>query len=834
MKNPNKKLNDLLQTGISLHQQGSLKDAEDIYLRILKQDPNHFDALQLMGAMTGQQKFFERSSEYFSLALKINRTNPAVLNNYANILQSLLKKEEAIDLYNEAISLDKNYWEAFCNRGKSYLNSKNYELALQDFNHVILNRGVDFDLCLNKGNALKALNQNEEAIIWFSKGLELNPRSQEILNNLGNVYRDLEDFDLANKFYQQAINLGDPMPGIYINQGTLLQNQGSFELALQCFEKAIEIDSKCFEAFFYKAGVFTNLKRHDEAIECFDEVIRLNPEHVAAFNNRGNAYFANGNYKDALENYYKATVIDVNFADAFNNQGVILQTLGFVKEALASYQKAIEVDPKYLQAYYNAGDLFLQSKKYEEAFACFEYALLVNEDYEFLLGNYLHIKMFRHDWFEIDEWLKKLKEKIEQRKRVVTPFPIVGLIDSGKHQRIVSEVWGSSKIISTQELPSIPKRSKKEKIRIGYYSADYHDHATMCLMAELFELHDKTRFEIIAFSFDLRPNDEVRERVMKSFDRFFDVSKSSPFHIAQLSRELEIDIAIDLKGYTSGARTEIFNHRAAPIQVNYLGYPGTMGLPNFEYIISDPVVIPESHQVFYSEKVAYLPNSYQVNDRKRLIADYYPTRKELDLPDSGFVFCSFNNPYKITPETFSSWVEILNQVEGSVLWLLGSSGEQAQKNLKHEAEKRGVSPSRIIFAPPMRLPFHLARCRAADLFLDNLPCNAHTTASDALWAGLPLITLIGESFSGRVAASLLTAVDLPELITDHKEGYINLAVELAKDSTKLESIRRKLKNNIYTSPLFDTPLYTKNLESLYIKMYERYHDDLPLEHIYLN
>lgn len=824
---------DLLQKGISFHQQGDFKEAERIYLSILKNEPNHFDSLQLLGAIAAQQSLFDKANEYFSKALKINRSNPAVLNNFANVLQSQSKKEEVLQLYAEAIQLDEKYWEAFCNRGKFYLNCKDYELALKDFDHVITYRGIDIDLCLNKGNALQALHRNEEAVIWFKKGLEINPKSYELLSNLGNAYRGLNDFDLASKCYQEAINFGEPSSSIFINQGILLQSQGNLDLAIQSFDKAIELDRKSFEAFFLKGGVFTNLKRHDEAIECFNEAINLNPNYVAAFNNLGNSHYANGNYKNALENYCKASNIDPNFADAFNNQGVVLQILGYVKEALTSYQKAIEVNPKYLQAYHNSGDLFLQSKRYEEAFACFEYALMVNEDYEFLLGNYLHIKMYRHDWFQIDEYLQKLKYKIEQRKRVVTPFPIVGLIDSGKHQRIVSEVWGAAKDISSQELPPIPKLAKKDKIRIGYYSSDFHDHATMCLMAELFELHNKEFFEIIAFSFDLRPHDEVRERVIKSFDKFFDVSKSSPLHIAEFSRDLEIDIAVDLKGYTSGARTEIFNYRAAPIQVNYLGYPGTMGLPNYEYIISDLVVIPESFQDFYSEKVAYLPNSYQVNDRKRVIADYNPTRKELDLPDSGFVFCSFNNPYKITPETFTSWMEILGKVDESVLWLLGSSGEQAQKNLKHEAEKRGISPERIIFAPPLRLPFHLARCRVADLFLDNLPCNAHTTASDALWAGLPLITLIGESFSGRVAASLLTAVGLPELITTNKLDYVSLAIELAKDPKKLGEIRLKLKDNIHSSPLFDTPLYTKNLEKLYKKMYERYHENLSVEHIYL-
>jgi predicted O-linked N-acetylglucosamine transferase (SPINDLY family) len=295
---------------------------------------------------------------------------------------------------------------------------------------------------------------------------------------------------------------------------------------------------------------------------------------------------------------------------------------------------------------------------------------------------------------------------------------------------------------------------------------------------------------------------------------------------------LEVDIAVDLKGFTVDARTDIFSYRAAPIQVNFMGYPGTMAAEYMDYLVADSILVPQQYQQFYTEKIVYLPDSYQVNDTKRQIADKIFTRKELGLPETGFVFCCFNNNYKITPDIFDCWMRILQRLEGSVLWLYVDN-EQASANLRKEAVRRGVDADRLVFAGRMPLPEHLARHRSADLFLDTLPCNAHTTASDALWAGLPVLTRIGESFAGRVAASLLNAVHLPELITSSQDEYEASAIELATDPVKLNEIRRKLDKNRLAAPLFDSGLFTRHIEAAYLEMYERYHLDLPPDHIYV-
>jgi predicted O-linked N-acetylglucosamine transferase (SPINDLY family) len=370
------------------------------------------------------------------------------------------------------------------------------------------------------------------------------------------------------------------------------------------------------------------------------------------------------------------------------------------------------------------------------------------------------------------------------------------------------------------------------KIRLGYYSADYHEHATAFLTAGLFERHDRSRFELTAFSFGPPREDAMRRRVTAAFDRFVDVRSRSDQEVAQLSRELAIDIAVDLKGYTEGARMGIFAHRAAPVQVSYLGYPGTLAAPYIDYLVADETLIPSETRAFYTEKIAYLPHSYQANDRQRSIAERIFTREELGLPSRGFVFCCFNNAYKITPAVFDVWMRILRRVEGSVLWLL-LDNERAAENVRREAEARGVSGSRLVFAPSMALPEHLARHRAADLFLDTHPYNAHTTASDALWAGLPVLTRSGESFAARVAGSLLKAAGLAELVTTTPEAYEALAVELATDPIHLAKLTVGLSRTRLAVPLFDTELFARHLENAYTQMYQRSVRGLSPEHLHV-
>jgi predicted O-linked N-acetylglucosamine transferase (SPINDLY family) len=433
------------------------------------------------------------------------------------------------------------------------------------------------------------------------------------------------------------------------------------------------------------------------------------------------------------------------------------------------------------------------------------------------------------DWTNYVNKINEIFHLVNKGRKGAKPFGFQGIASSEELLKKCAEIYSHDKYPQLDNLTKF-SQFKHHKIRIGYLCGEFRNQATSILMTRVWELHDKSMFEIFAFDNGWDDGSKYRQRITRAFNNLFDISRLSDLDAAKLIQENEIDILINLNGFFGLGRQVIFSYRPAPIQVNYLGFPGTMGADYIDYIIADKTLIPLDAQSSYTEKVAYLPNSYQANDRKRLISDRQFTRAELGLPENACIFACFNNNYKITPLVFDSWVKILSLVEGSVLWLLADN-PTAKNNLIKEATARGLDSCRLIFAERMPLPEHLARHRQADLFLDTLPYNAHTTCSDALWAGLPVLTLMGSTFPGRVGASLLKAIDLPELITNTQEEYEAMAIELAINPQKLRDIKLKLARNRLTTPLFDTPLFTKNLETIYTKMMERYQADLQPDHI---
>jgi predicted O-linked N-acetylglucosamine transferase (SPINDLY family) len=439
------------------------------------------------------------------------------------------------------------------------------------------------------------------------------------------------------------------------------------------------------------------------------------------------------------------------------------------------------------------------------------------------MGTWLHTKMLLADWSNLDENLKTLKLKIEAGKKVATPFSILGLSTSEAINQKVAKTQIQAKFPFNPILGPL-KKNENKKIKLGYFSADFKTHAVAALIANLIEVHDRNSFEVIGFSYgETSPDDQMRERLSNAFDEFIDIRGKSDAEVALLARKIGIDIAIDLGGHTADARTGIFAFRAAPIQVNYLGYPGTLGAEYFDYIIADKILIPKANEQFFTEKIAFLPHTYQPNDRKKVISQKQFTRTELGLPENGFIYCCFNNNYKITPKTLDSWCRILKSVPGSILWLL-EDNQVAAPNLCNEVQKRGVDPVRLFFAPRMNSSDHLARHQLADLFIDTVPYNAHTTASDALWTGLPILTLLGDTFAGRVAGSLLNAIGLNELIANTQNEYETLAIDLGNNRDKLKSIKQKLISNRLTTPLFDIEIYTRNIEKAYQVMHQKHGD----------
>ncbi len=564
-------------------------------------------------------------------------------------------------------------------------------------------------------------------------------------------------------------------------------------------------------------------------------VMALQPDYAIAYYNRANALKDLKRHEEALADFDKAIAHKPDYAKACNNRGNALSDLGRYAEAIASYDKAIALTPNYADAHNNRGNALTQLRRFPEALASYDKALALKPDYEFLYGNWLRTKMMICDWSNLASEIALLTKKIERAEKASSPFPLLATINSAELQRNAAEIWTRAKYPLNKVLSTGSKRSRHDRIRVAYLSADFREHPMSYLLVGMFEHHDRKRFETVGISFGPDNPSEIRTRLKDSFDRFIDVKNRSDFDVARLLRELEADIAVDLMGYTTNARTAILAHRPSTVQVSFLGYPGTMGADYIDYLIADVKLIPNSCQPYYTEKIAYLPNSYcpnsyQSNEAKGLIADRAFTRLDLGLPQQGFVFCCFNNNYKITPDVFDCWMRILKKVTGSVLWLLEDNASAAS-NLRKEAAARGLDPERLVFAKRISMPDHLARHRLADLFLDTRPYNAHTTASDALWAGLPVLTQPGKTFAGRVAASLLYAIGLPELITATSQTYEDLAIELASNPEKLAAIKRKLADNRLTTPLFDTQLFTRNIEAAYIAMYERYHAGLPPDHI---
>ena len=567
------------------------------------------------------------------------------------------------------------------------------------------------------------------------------------------------------------------------------------------------------------------------AAELIGKAILENPQVASYYSNLGLALQELKQFDAAVASYDKAISLKPNYAEPYYNRGNARKELKQLDAAIASYDKAISLKPGYAEAYSNRGLVLQELKQLDAAVASYQIAVEVNPNLEYLLGMKQHARMSICEWQDFEIKVLELSRKIQEKVRAAPSFHVLSLPISLSDQRAAAEIWSLDKYPHNPSLGRISKTSYKSKIRIGYYSADFHVHPVSILTVGLFEHHDKSKFELIAFSMGPETHDEMRERITKAFDQFIDVTSMSDKEVASLSRTLEIDIAIDLGGHTQGCRTGIFAFRAAPIQLSYIGYLGTMGADYYDYLIADRTIIPDKSQVYYSEKIVYLP-SYQVNDSKQEVPRTALSRQELNLPTSWFVYCCFNANYKITPTTFDGWMRILKKVPESVL-LLYTDIKSAAENLKLEAEKRGVNPDRLIFGGRLLRKEYLARCMAADLFLDTLPYNAGASASDALWAGLPVLTCMGESFASRVAASLLYAIKLPELVTETQADYEALAIEMATNPGKLKAIKDKLESNRLTTPLFDTAQFAKHIEAAYTNMYERYQADLPADNIYI-
>jgi protein O-GlcNAc transferase len=680
---------------------------------------------------------------------------------------------------------------------------------------------VSPEACANHGNVLSTRGLLTQALASYDQALRMKPEFPEALNARGVVLQRLGRHAEAVASYDLALKIRPDFAAALNNRGSALKDLRRFDQAFESYNRALALNPDFVEALNNRGSALKELGRYDEALASYDRALTLRPDLAVAHYNRGAVLSALKRHDEALASYDRALALKRDFAEVLNNRGAALAALRRHQEAVASYDRALLLRPAFAEALNNRGAAMSFLGRNDVASRDLERALQLDPELPFAWGTLLHARMHCCDWRAHEKESRRVIADVRAGKRAAEPFMFLAVSDSAEDQLRCAQTW-----VQEQCPPSASTRwngapYRHDRIRLAYLSSDFHAHPLGYLMAGLFEQHDRKRFELIAISSGPDDRSPMRSRLKVAFDRFVDVRQRSDREVVQLMRELEIDIAVDRNGFTTGARPGIFALRAAPIQVSYLAYPGTMGADFIDYLVADEVVIPREHLAWYAEQVVYLPHSYQANDSGRRIAERTPARAELGLPESGFVFCSFNNNYKITPQIFDVWMRILREVEGSVLWLL-EGNTTAKRNLRKEAAARQVDPDRLIFASRVPHEDHLARHRQADLFLDTLPCNAHTTAGDALWAGLPVLTCMGTTFAGRVAASLLRAIGLPELITVSLDDYVALALALANDPARLSDIRRKLLDQRTTRPLFDTDRFRRHIEAAYFEMWERH------------
>ncbi len=781
-------------------------------------------------AATSATVELKRAEASLRKAILLNALDATAHYELGGVLVRMRRLEEALASYDVAIEINTTLYETHQKQARSLRSPMRSSKAPESDTETSALKPALAKGYLSQGLVLQMLHRREEAVLSYDEAIGLKADYAEAYFHRGNALADLKRPAEALRSYDQAIRLSPGVSTSYYNRANTLRSLGRFQEALSDYNHAIALRPGYASAYNNRGTAQLALGQPENALASFDRAIELAPKLAEAFYNRANALRDCLRLDEALVSYQRATELHPHYADAFNNMGGVLADLMRLEKALEAYERATQLAPQAPASWVNCGNVLKDQGRLDEALASYQQALTLQPHRDFLYGTWLHTKMRLCNWQGAESDILELSNRVMRGEKAAPPFSVVTLVDSEAIQRMAAEIWVADRYSgSATTFPG--RRQEHGRIRLGYYSSDYRDHATTFLMAGLFEQHDRSKFELFGFSFGPGRNDTMRRRVSAAFDRFIDVRDRTDEGVVNLSRQLGIDIAIDLKGFTQGHRAGIFARRAAPIQVSYLGYPGTTGSSYMDYLIADRATIPVDRQGGYSEKIAYVPYSYQVNDRSRVIGQERLTRQAVGLPETGTVYCCFNNNYKIVPGMFDRWMRVLEQVDGSVLWLL-EDNQTAASNLRKEAGDRGVDPGRLIFAKRVAPEDHLARHRLADLFLDTLPCNAHTTASDALWAGLPLLTCVGHSFAGRVAASLLSAIQLPELITTSLSQYEQLAIELGTDTVRLLQIKRKLEDNRLATPLFDTAQSARYLEALYEQMYERYLTNDAPEHLF--
>lgn len=807
--------------GLEAHQTGNLIEAERAFREALALAPDRPSVLTNLGLVLLQAQKFDEAEAILRKKAAVENNGVESLLALGDCLTLREKIEDALRCYLDATQQQPDSALAQGRAGRALLTLGRSSEALAHFERALVVEPQNTYLLLNRGTILYEQGHYAASADCYETLLTVEPDHLEALNSRVIALAALGRYDEALTCAGRAITLAPDDVQSLCNHGNILADLQRYPDALASFDQALRLQPHDINTLGNRAVVLIKLLRYDDAVASFHSALAIVPDHLETQIDLARLFLLKKTPAEALSAIEPVLAQQPEQVQARTIRGDALLALGRAAEALAEFDRVLALNPGDPDLLNRRCNTLLLLNQPEALIECYERLLQVAPDYDYALGCLLHAKLNCCDWRDYDDMVQKVREAVQSGKRADLPFTFLAVSDSAADQLQCARLHAAH----DYPLPAQPlwrgEIYRHDKIRVAYLSADFHEHATAYLMAGLFEAHDAKRFEVTAISFGPETGDAMRSRLKHAFARFIDVQNLSDYDVAARLRELEIDIAVDLKGYTQQHRAGILAYRPVPIQINYLGYPGTMGADFVDYIIADATVIPPSDRVHYTEKVVYLPDSYQVNDAGRKISSRMLTRAAADLPRDGIVFCCFNNHYKIIPAVFDCWMRILTKVKGSVLWLLAGH-EVAMCNLRLEAQRRGVAPERLVFAPRMKLEDHLARHRLADIFLDTLPYNAHTTASDALWAGLPVVTCGGTTFAGRVAASLLTAAQMPELITDTMEQYEALALQLATQSDTLAKIKAKLGSRFAVCPLFNTGKYCRHLETAYTMMHERY------------
>ena len=834
---------------------GDVKGAEAICKAIVAAEPDHPGALHLLGVACLMRAEWVKAADFIAHALRSNPDDPAMLENLgvaqmqsgdapaalislrravdgggdnaalrmrlgiayaaagrlgeaeaelrgvvaqkppvaepymalANVLVARGNGKEAIPLLQTALQIAPDHVDAAFNLATVYKDLGRYDEAAAGYQDIIARHPDHADALNNFGIVREAQSRIDAALQFYQRAVDVAPDHVPALNNLGNVLMQMDYLKEARVVLVRARAAGGPRADTELNLGNVYLRHGDPDVARGHYERAIELAPQDPEN--HRALGLLHVQSGDQsaAMRCFEAALAIDPWHAQALTSCGDLERQN-HRADAANRYYrKALERHPDYADAHYGLAEALQMQGLLDEAVQHYRAAVALRPSYAGA----------------------------------LATLIHTRQTMCDWDGIDILWKEIKERLGRMPpAVMSPFSLLSMPTTPVEQRRSAKVWSRHHYAPFAQFrrPPFRERAAGDLLRVGYLSTDFRRHAVSYLMAEAFELHDRKRFEVLLYDIGADDASPVRNRLKSAATRFVEMGQLTPREAAGRIRDDGVDILVDINAYTYGARTEILARRPAPVQVNWLGYPGTMGASFIDYIIADPTIIPEGAEEYYTERVWRLPDCYQPNDRLREIAAT-PTRASCGLPDDAFVFCCFNQTYKILPDVFASWMRLLKAVHGSVLWLV-SPNRWAGENLRAAAAAHGVAPERLVFARRLPMPDYMAQYRLADLALDTFPYTSHTTGSDALRMGCPFVTHPGTSFASRVAASLLHNVGLDELIAKDAAGCEALTLALARDPARLEGVRARLKDVVTGAPLYDTARFVRNLEAAYEGMYE--------------